>query len=408
MSEKQHRLRQSVRKFRCRLKRRRLRQTTVLAITGSCGKTTTTRFLGKIISDHADCFVGIHDNDANSVMRSVRDTQRRHRFLVQEVSGGCPGAMDQVLPLLKPHVGIVTTIGQDHYRSFRTLDATAKEKGTLIEFLPETGVAVLNADDPHVLAMSERARARVITYGLCAEADVRATDVDAAWPQRLSMTVSYQGASVRIETALFGRVLSNSILAAVAGGLAAGVGLEQCAESLKGIETFPRRMSIHRTTAGIWFINDAGKAPFWSVHGVVSQLSDAAAPRKTIVFGTFSDTPGSDSDKYRATAKWALEIADRVLFVGPKALAVRKWLAPDLEGRLFMIESAREAARLLSEDVVNDELVLIKSGNRDHLERLVYGQEVELNCWKQSCPKMMSCEQCEESGLACCEGNDGS
>jgi len=399
VSEKQHRLRQSVRKLRCRLKRLSFRQTTVLAITGSCGKTTTTQFLGKILSDHAATFVGIHENDLNSVMRSVRDAQRHHRFLVQEVSGDCPGKMSQVLPLLKPDVGIVTSIGQDHYRNFRTLEATAKEKGTLIEFLPETGVAVLNADDPHVMAMAEHARARVITYGLCPEADVRATDVDAAWPKRLSMTVSYQGASIRIETDLFGSILSNSILAAIVGGLAAGVGLEQCAESLRGIETFPRRMSIHRTMAGVWFINDAGKAPFWSVQGVVSQLSDATAPRKTIVFGTFSDTPGSDSDKYRATAKRALEIADRVMFVGPKAFAVRKWLTPDLAGRLFMIGSVQEASRLLSEDVVENEIILIKSGNRDHLERLVYAQDIEVMCWMPSCPKMMSCAQCEESGL---------
>ena len=399
MSKGRHRFRQSVRQFRCRVKRRALRQTTVLAITGSCGKTTTTKFLGKILSDHADSFVGIHENDVNSIMRNIRDVRWGHRFLVQEVSGDCPGKMDSVLPLLKPDIGIVTTIGQDHYRNFRTLEATAREKGALIEFLSASGVAVLNADDPHVLAMKDRSRARVITYGLCADADVCATDMDAAWPKRLSMTVSYQGASVRVETALFGKILSNSILAAIAGGLAAGVGLEQCAESLKGIETFPRRMSIHRTAAGAWVVNDAGKAPFWSVQGFVSQLSAVSAPRKTLVLGTFSDTPGSDSDKYRMVAREALSVADRVIFVGSKATHVRKRISPKNASRLFVIESVEESADFLKHDVVQDEVILIKSGNRDHLERLIYGQDAGLTCWKQSCPKMMSCAQCEASGL---------
>ncbi len=394
-----HGLRQVLRKVRCRVKRKRMAQTTFIGITGSCGKTTTTRFLGKILSDAGPCFVGIHENGENSVMRNIRDAHVTDRFFVQELAVYKPGCLEKMMPLFQPHIGIVTAIGGDHYRNFRTLEATAKEKGTLIESLPESGVAVLNADDPHVLPMAGRARARVITYGLSDVADVRATEIEAAWPKRLSLTVAYGGESVRVETDLFGTVLSNSVLAAVAGGLAAGVDLRSCAESLSGIETFSRRMSIHRTSAGVWFINDAGKAPFWSIQKIISQLSDATAPRTTIVFGTFSDIPGTDSDKYRAIAKRALEMADRVMFVGPKGLAVRKRLTPDLEGRLFVIETAQEASRLLSEDVVEDEIVLIKSGNRDHLERLIYGQDTNLDCWQPFCSKMISCETCSESGL---------
>jgi UDP-N-acetylmuramoyl-tripeptide--D-alanyl-D-alanine ligase len=132
------------------------------------------------------------------------------------------------------------------------------------------------------------------------------------------------------------------------------------------------------------------------------------APRVTVVFGTFSDTPGADSDKYRQIAREALKIVDRVLFVGPKAGYVRKRITPELEGRLFVMDSAQAAIRYLNEDVIKDELVLIKSGNRDHLERLIYGQSAVLNCWKQYCPKMISCHQCEESGLTCGDGRDES
>ena len=92
-----------------------------------------------------------------------RDAKRKHRFLVQELSGDKPGQMRDVLPLLQPQIGIVTCIGQDHYVNFRSLEATAQEKGQLIATLPPGGVAVLNADDPHVAAMQELARTDVIT-----------------------------------------------------------------------------------------------------------------------------------------------------------------------------------------------------------------------------------------------------
>lgn len=259
-----------VRRFRCRRKRLKMGQTTVLAVTGSCGKTTTVAFLGKILSEAGESFAGIHDNDENSVMRNLIRLKQPPRYYLQEVSGDRPGVMARHTAVLKPDIGIVTVVGQDHYRNFRSLEATAQEKGVLIESLPAEGVAVLNADDPHVSAMAKRTAARVITYGLCPEADVRATNVEAAWPNRLAMTITFQGESRRLETGLFGDLLLTSVLAAVAGGLAAGIGLEQAVGALRGVESFPGRMSIHQSPQGVWFINDAGKAPFWSVLKVFS------------------------------------------------------------------------------------------------------------------------------------------
>ena len=399
MDKKRYRLRQAVRRLRCRLRRRALARTTVLAVTGSCGKTTTVRFLGKILSDDAPGFVGIHDNDENSVMRSVSRVRKNYCFLLQEVSGHEPGHLGRVLPLLRPDIGVVTSVGLDHYRSFRGLEATAREKGVMAELLPADGTAVLNADDEHVAAMASRTAARVMTFGVSDDADVRATDVQAAWPQRLSMTVSFEGESVCIETNLFGDLLVSSVLAAVAGGLAAGISLRQCAESLQGMETFSRRMSIHRSEAGAWFVCDSCKASFWSVSKVVAQFEQAAAPRKTLVFGSFSDTSGSDSPKYRSVAGTALEFADRVLFVGKKAGYVRKMLSPELAGRLFVMESAEEAMRLLAAETVPDELILVKSINREHLERVLFGQSAGFRCWKPVCARLTSCEACDESGL---------
>ena len=58
-------------------------------------------------------------------------------------------------------------IGSDHYKNYRSLEATARAKGQLVELLPSTGMAILNADDPHVLAMASRTSARVVTFGTC-------------------------------------------------------------------------------------------------------------------------------------------------------------------------------------------------------------------------------------------------
>jgi UDP-N-acetylmuramoyl-tripeptide--D-alanyl-D-alanine ligase len=392
-------LKKWLRVLKCRLRRRFFCKATVLAVTGSCGKTSATHFLGKILSDGHPCLIGILYNCREAMLKTLRRVNRSHRFVLQETGADGPGYMLGILPMLRPHIGIVTSIGQDHRQKFRTLEATAAEKGLLIESLPYSGVAVLNADDPNVLAMAPRTKARVLTYGLSAGADVRASDIRCGWPERLSLTVTYQGESVRIETDLFGGLLTCSILAAVCGALAAGIDLKQCAASLKSVQSFPRRMAIHSTSRGAWYICDTAKAPYWGIAKVLALLKDVNAPRRTVVFGSFSDTAGSDSDKYRGMAKQALEIAERVIFIGKKATHIRKMLTPETRGRLYMMESLQDAARLLAEDVVTDELVLIKSSNLEHAERLFFSQDNTLQCWKPVCPLNFSCEQCTESGL---------
>jgi len=370
-----------------------------VAITGSCAKTSTTSFLGKIISDAEPCFTGIDSNTQTGILRNIVKLKRSHRFFIQEAGVRERGSMRGLAALLRPDIAIVTTIGQDHYTSFRTIETVAEEKGWLVEGLSGSGVAVLNADDPHVLAMADRTRARVLTYGLSFTADVRGSEIQSCWPRRLSLTVMYQGESVQIQTDLFGDLLVTAILAAIAGALAAGLDLQQCARSLNDIEPFDRRMSLHQAQNGIWFVNDTFKAPFWSVPKVLAQMANARAPRETVVFGSFSDTTGSDSPKYRSMARTAMELADRVMFVGKKAFHIRKMFSSETEGRLFAFDSPHEACQMLAETAVEDELVLIKSNSLEHLERLIYGQDTKLICWKKSCPKMMSCAQCEESGL---------
>ena len=374
----------------------------ILAVTGSCGKTTATHFLGKILSDSAPSFVGVNKNYRIAILKNLLKTQVPYRFFVQEVGVTQPGEMAKMLFLLRPNIGIVTTIGSDHYTNFRTLDATAAEKGLLIESLPKSGTAVLNADDPHVLDMRKKTAARVLTYGLSDQADVRATDIRSVWPERLSMTVTFQGESVRIQTGLFGDLLTTSVLAAVAGALACGLTLKQCETSLKGIDSFPGRLSIHRHPKGSWLVNDTFKAPFWSAEKVIAMMKDAKAPRKTIVMGTFSD-PGSrsESQKYRAMVQVGLNVADRVLVVGSKGGAfIQKMMTPQLEGRLVTIESIEIACRVLAEDCVENELVLLKSSGKFHLERILCWHMKGFKCWEESCEKKIPCQECKESGLS--------
>ena len=84
--------------------------------------------------------------------------------------------LEKQFNMFKPQMGVVTTVGDDHISALGSREAIAAEKGKLIAALPKHGTAILNADDPLVLAMQSRCQGRILTYGLSPNAMLRAED----------------------------------------------------------------------------------------------------------------------------------------------------------------------------------------------------------------------------------------
>ncbi len=369
---------------------------TYVGVTGSCGKTTTTRLIGAVLSSSGDCRTDAGYNGVWRVATNLLTVGAETNFCAQELSGSRPGRIKTQLRVLRPQIGVITTVGNDHYKNFRNLEATAKEKGTLVEALPATGTAILNQDDPHVRAMATRTRARVLTYGLSPDAGIRATDVHSVWPDRLSLTVSYGKDQRRLQTQLVGEYWATSVLAAIACGIACGLDLEDCAKAVAGFQPVFGRASVHSMPEGPDYVLETQKAPLWTIANSMSLMRAARAPRKTMVIGTVSDYSGKGGDTHRKVARQALDVADRVIFVGPQASHVAKLRQGDLTHRLFAFVTSYQAAAFLTESAIASELIFIKASITDHLERIMLAQQGDVMCWQERCGKITSCPECRK------------
>src|SRR5206468_3950840 len=98
-------------------------------------------------------------------------------YLVLEASARGVGHIRQLTRIAPPAIAAVLNVGSAHLGEFGSVEAIAQAKGELVEALPPDGIAVLNADDPRVLAMAARTRARVVSFGRRPDADVRAEQV---------------------------------------------------------------------------------------------------------------------------------------------------------------------------------------------------------------------------------------
>ena len=314
-----------------------------------------------------------HCNTPWHVVRNVLRTRPWHAFSVAELPGAGAALfpLDDLLGMIRPDIGVVTSIGSDHYSVFRTLDAAAAHKGKVVDSLSADGVAVLNADDPRVALMRRRCRGRVITCGISPEATLRASDVSGAWPDRLSFVASFGAESVRVQTRLCGTHWVPSVLIALAVGQVLGIPIESAAEAIASMPPFPGRMSPVTTAEGITFIRDDEKAPLWTVDAALDFMKAARAPRKVAVFGTISDFAGTDRPKVVAAGRRALECVDVLVGVGPHGpYYLRAGL--EMQRPAHAWATAGQARAFLRQFLRPGDLVLLKGSTKaDGLERIV-------------------------------------
>ena len=244
-SRQPSRLRNAVRQARvwaARVYRSRvLARSTFIAVTGSCGKTTTKDLIAAVLRSR---FRGSKTpgniNSPHQIARYLLHCGPSDQFFVAEVGYHHESPFEEAIALVRPKISVVTNVGLDHYSSLRSRDAVAAVKGKLVEAVPEEGTAVLNADDPLVLAMRDRCRGRVVTYGLHDTAMVRAQDISGAWPDRLSLVVTCGGESVRVQTRLCGTHLAPNVVAALAVGQVMGISLADGAKAVSRVEPVRR------------------------------------------------------------------------------------------------------------------------------------------------------------------------
>jgi len=351
-----------------------LHGTTFIAVTGSCGKSTTRLLIEGAVGVRRSPKVRRGANLPIDNAHAIWTTRRSDPFAVFEVSVGKYAEKDMVknsARLIRPHVVVVTNIRDDHISAFGSREAIAREKGDLVEALDANGVAVLNAEDPLVMGMRSRCPGRrVLTFAVNSEADVRADDVQSCWPALLSFRASHGSESAVVQTQLCGAHWASAAVAALAAAIAAGVSLRDAAIGLGAVKPFFARMEPRTRADGVTFVRDDVKAPLWTVPASLAFLGDATAQRKIAVIGTVSDYRGESRRVYVDIARQAMKVADHVIFVGAHASQALRARRNADESRLQGFNTLAAAHAYLATLRCDGALVLLKGSNEDRLDLL--------------------------------------
>lgn len=369
----------------------------MVAVTGSCGKTQTKELIADLLSQRHRTHRSFDSNNVFfSVARTLLELRPSHEYCVLELGAAGPGTLGPGIDLVRPDVAVVTAVGEDHFKAFRGADAVAREKSTLVKSLGVDGVAVLNADDDRVAAMAGDCRGRVMTYGSERDATVRGVIVSKGWPDRLTLRVDYDGATVLVATNLLGDHLSGCVLAAITTGIACGMSLEYMSAAFGKSVPVYGRMYEDVLPDEVTIISDHFKAPYWSMNAVLEFMAAARARRKILAVGTVSDYGGNARKRYRELAQSALAAADLVVFASTYAPGHLRKLQAANADRLQVFRETYEAAQFIHRIARPGDLILLKGSIKpDHFERIAMQLEGDVRCWRSHCGKEVFCHDCE-------------
>ncbi|MFC0065031.1 UDP-N-acetylmuramoyl-tripeptide--D-alanyl-D-alanine ligase [Umezawaea endophytica] len=362
---------------------RRLPDCAVVGVTGSCGKTSTKDLIGHLLAPLGPTVVSPRSfNNELGQPWTVLRAEERTRHLVLELGTRGVGQLAALCATAPPRIGVVLNVGDAHLGEFGSRDAIATAKGELVEALPDAsagGVAVLNADDPRVAAMSTRTSARVVLTGRAATAHVRAPDVEVDGLARARFTLRLDGAvgttSARIALPTHGEHQVDNALAAAAVALELGATVDDVVAGLQAERPLaPHRMAVHRTADGVTVIDDARNASSGSMLAALRTLASTTTTdggRKWAVLGAMRELGDATDETHDRVGGLAARYADRVVSVGGDARLIHAAAAAAGTGaRADHVPDTESATALLRDELREGDVVLIKGARLAALWRI--------------------------------------
>lgn len=321
-----------------------------VAVTGSCGKTTTTTLIGYLLGEQGSARVGVGENTEKHVWRLLRNLDAPVDFVVQEVSEFPLGHLMTVGKALHPNAAVVTSVGLDHLAAFRTVERVAEEIVPLVASVPAAGIVCLNADDPQCAGLARHSAARVIRFGRAPDADLRIENVQSELPGRLRFDIVVGERRRPVQTRFVGTLMLTNLAGALATVYGLGLDLDRAIADLAKMEPLDRRMHVVETPAGHSFVFDMVKAPLWSTRLIVDDLPNMSSGRRILVLGEMSDLGSEASRKYRQVIRRATEKCDLVIGIGAGAGHVARVKSMHSEMNVKAARDVEHLAQLLAEE----------------------------------------------------------
>ncbi len=343
-----------------------------IGITGSYGKTSVKHIMGTILSQkYPTLITPASFNTPMGVSRTIRERlQPSHQIFVGEMGARHVGDIKEMCRLVRPTIGVITSVGPQHLDTFKTVERVASTKYELIEGLPESQSHAYFADDgAFVRAMYDKTNKEKSLCG-SPDSDCYADDVRVSKEgSHFTLHIKDKG-SIECQTKLLGEHSIQNIVLASAVASDLHLSLKQISLGIAKLEPVEHRLQLINNGNQFTIINDAFNSNPVGAKAALKVLS--AFPKRRIIITPGMVELGKDEAKYNKDfGKEMAQCADIAIVVGKqRALPIIEGLleAGFPKENIHQVDSLAQSTQVLHQIVVPTDTVLYENDLPDHYQ----------------------------------------
>lgn len=348
---------------------------TVIALTGTNGKTTTKELIREVLSVRYNVTATEGNlNNSIGVPLTLLKINSETQIAVVEMGASHPGDIKELVDIALPNYGLITNVGKAHLLGFGSFEGVMKTKGELYDYLRRTSDKVfLNADNPYLCRMAsernlhsdpERPYSLLIPYGLEYQGG-KVLPSDAEHPYlRISLP------STVINTNLVGSYNADNVMAALAVGERFGVSLEDAVKAVEAYRPSNNRSQMTRTERNTLIV-DAYNANPTSMAAALDNFANVEASCKVALLGDMLELGEESLSEHVAVIEKALSVGCAMCFFVGKEFSQARNSFDVLPDGFGFWETSDQLSKSLEDMKIENAMVLIKGSRGTRMEKVL-------------------------------------
>ncbi len=354
----------------------------VVAITGSCGKTTVKEMIAAILDrEHNVLKTQGNFNNLIGLPLSLLPVEFHHDFAVMEMGMNQPGEIARLTEIADPDIGCITNVQDAHLAGLSDISGVARAKGELFTGIKAWGRLVVNLDDKRVRGIARRCSQKKITFGRNPKADIRGLRLRSLGERGMAFTLQIGTNEARVKIRSLGAHNVQNGLAAAGMAHAVGVPFTDIVAGLESFAPFEKRLQVQKLAGGIRLVNDAYNANPSSMLAALETLHQMdRSHRKVVVLGDMLELGQQSVSAHQAIGRQvALLGFDALLAVGDFAetLVGAAWKAGMSKKKAMFFAKKEQVSAWLYEGIAAGVLqpgdwVLVKGSRGMRMETITH------------------------------------
>ncbi len=343
----------------------------VVAITGSNGKTSTKDMTAAVLASRFNVLkTEANYNNEIGLPLTLLNLDTKHEVAVVEMGMRGMGEIRELAAIALPTIAIITNVGETHMELLGSIENIATAKGELVEAIPANGLVVLNADNIHVRNMREKAKSRVMFYGLEQSSDIMATNV-LTEGQVTGFECHCSKGSFPVSLPTVGKHNVYNALGAIAVGLELGLNFDEIKAGIGLFAASGMRFYIEQRGSYV-IINDAYNASPLSTSAAIDTLAEMAKGRTVAVLGDMLELGHIAVEAHRRIGR---KLADRdvkmVVTVGELAGYIAETAREYGVPTVVSCNNHDQAKDILRKMIKPGDTILIKGSRGMKMEKII-------------------------------------